>query len=259
MLLIDSHTHLYSEQFQEDQTSMINKAIEAGIQKFFLPNIDSTSLKGMNELVGRFPENCYAMIGLHPCSVKEDFEKELQVVEREISRSKHYIAIGEIGLDLYWDKSFQKEQEFVFRRQIEWAKEQQLPIVIHCREAFDEILSILDEVNDHRLSGVFHCFTGTIEQARHILDYGSFKLGIGGVVTYKNSGLDNVVKELSVDDIILETDAPYLAPSPYRGKRNESSYLIEIAQKVSDLFNITIDELAQRTTTNALSIFTING
>lgn len=255
MQLIDTHTHLYSEQFDNDRDQMIERAIAKGIEKFFLPNIDGSSIEGMNALTNQFPGNCYAMIGLHPCSVDSNYEKELELIEKELSSQNHYVGIGEIGIDLYWEKAFLKEQEIAFRQQILWAKEKELPIAIHCREAFDEILHILDELNDDRLSGIFHCFTGTYDQAQHILNYGNFKLGIGGVVTFKNAGLDKVVQQLSLEDLVLETDAPYLAPSPYRGKRNESSYLIEVAEKVSELKEMPLEEVAEITSNNALSLF----
>ncbi|MFT5666167.1 MAG: TatD DNase family protein [Vicingaceae bacterium] len=254
MHLIDTHTHLYSEKFNEDREERIQDAIDAGVKQFFMPNIDATSIEGMNSLVQRFPKNCFAMMGLHPCSVNENVEQELQLVEQELKTNK-YIAVGEIGMDLYWDKSFQVEQEMAFRKQIEWAKELNLPIDIHCREAFDEILTIMDDLNDDGMKGVFHCFTGSLEQAQHILNYGHFKLGIGGVVTFKNSGLDKVIKKLKLEDLVLETDAPYLAPAPFRGKRNESAYLVNVADKVSDIFEVSVAEVAAQTTKNALQIF----
>jgi TatD DNase family protein len=254
MHLIDTHTHLYSEKFNEDREERIQEAIDAGVKQFFMPNIDATSIEGMNSLVQRFPKNCFAMMGLHPCSVNENVEQELQLVEQELKTNK-YIAVGEIGMDLYWDKSFQVEQEMAFRKQIEWAKELNLPIDIHCREAFDEILTIMDDLNDDGMKGVFHCFTGSLEQAQHILNYGHFKLGIGGVVTFKNSGLDKVIKKLKLEDLVLETDAPYLAPAPFRGKRNESAYLVNVADKVSDIFEVSVAEVAAQTTKNALQIF----
>src|SRR5690606_644127 len=218
---------------------------------------DSNSIAGMKALVEKYPNNCYAMMGLHPCSVGENIEQELALVEKELASNK-YIAVGEIGIDLYWDKSFQQEQEMAFKKQIEWAKKLELPIVIHCREAFDEILTILDEVNDEQLSGIFHCFTGSLEQANHILNYGDFKLGIGGVVTFKNSGLDKVVEQLNLKDLVLETDAPYLAPVPFRGKRNESGYVSRVAEKLAEIFQLPLAKIAQQTTVNALEIFKIN-
>lgn len=257
MSMIDTHTHLYSAQFEEDRDAMIQRAIDEGVDRFFLPNIDSSSIQGMKTLVKKYPENCFSMMGLHPCSVGKNVEQELALVEKELFSNK-YIAVGEIGIDLYWDKSFQKEQEMAFRKQIEWAKTLKLPIVIHCREAFNEILTILDEVNDDQLSGIFHCFTGNLEQANHILGYGNFKLGIGGVVTFKNSGLDSVVEKLELKDLVLETDSPYLAPAPFRGKRNESAYLSRVAEKLAEIFQLPLAKIAEETTANALEIFNIN-
>lgn len=256
-MLIDTHSHLYSEQFDQDREEMIQRALAAGVEKFFLPNIDSTSIKGMKDLVSSYPANCYPMIGLHPCSVNEKVEEELAVVEKELEVGK-YIAVGEIGIDLYWDKSFIKQQEMAFRKQIQWAKAKKLPIVIHCREAFDEILAILDELNDEELFGVFHCFTGNLEQAKHILNYGNFKLGIGGVITFKNAGLDQVIKEVSIENLVLETDSPYLAPAPFRGKRNESAYLGHIAEKLAEIHQLSLREVAEITTKNAKEIFQLN-
>jgi TatD DNase family protein len=254
MHLIDTHTHLYSEKFNDDREERIQAAIKAGVSQFFMPNIDSTSIAGMKDLVQKYPNHCFAMMGLHPCSVGANVEEELELVERELKTGK-FIAVGEIGMDLYWDKSFHKEQEMAFRKQIQWAKQLNLPIDIHCRDAFEEILAIMDEENDENMRGVFHCFTGTLEQARHILNYGGFKLGIGGVVTFKNSGLDKVVKELSLKDLVLETDSPYLAPTPFRGKRNESAYLLNVADKISDIFEVSVARVAEVTTKNALEIF----
>ena len=257
MLFIDTHTHLYAEQFEEDRDAMILRAIEAGITHFFLPNIDRSSIGGMNELVHNYPKRCFPMMGLHPCSVNDQWEEELKWIEKELENKK-YIAVGEIGIDLYWDKTYLEEQQIAFRKQIQWAKEKNLPIVIHCREAFDEILAILDEVNDEHLKGIFHCFTGNLKQAQHILEYGNFKLGIGGVVTFKNAGLDKVLEKLSIHDIVLETDSPYLAPSPHRGKRNESSYLLKIAEKVAEILKLPLKEVKEISSKNALSIIKIH-
>ncbi len=258
MQFIDTHTHLYAEQFEEDRDLIIEKAVEEGVSKFFLPNIDSTSIEGMKSLVAKYPKRCYPMMGLHPCSVNGEVEKELQLVREELAAHK-FLAVGEIGIDLYWDRTFLAEQEWAFRQQINWAKELNLPIVIHCRESFNEILKILDEENDERLRGIFHCFTGNLEQANHILSYQDFKLGIGGVVTFKNAGLDKVVAELSLADLVLETDSPYLAPAPFRGKRNESAYLKRIAEKVAEIQKISLSKVAEQTTANALQIFNIDG
>lgn len=254
MILIDTHTHLYSSQFDEDRTKMIQNCIEKGITQLFLPNIDSESINGMMALVKEFPNNCFAMMGLHPCSVKENYKEELALVEEWLNKLD-FCAIGEIGIDLFWDKSTLAIQQDAFRTQINWAKERNLPFVIHCREAFDEIFEIMDELNDDKMRGIFHCFTGNLEQANHIINYGGFKLGIGGVVTFKNAGLDKVVEQIDLKHLVLETDSPYLAPMPYRGKRNESSYLINIAKKVSEIHQIPLEEVAKITTANSKEVF----
>jgi TatD DNase family protein len=254
MILTDTHTHLYSSQFDEDRTSAINSSIEKGISRLFLPNIDSSSIDGMLALEKEFPNNCFAMMGLHPCSVKENYKEELALAEKWLNK-RIFCAIGEIGIDLYWDKSTLAIQQDAFRAQINWAKERGLPFVIHCRDAFDEIFEIMDELNDDKMRGIFHCFTGNLEQANHIINYKDFKLGIGGVVTFKNAGLDKVVEQIDLKHLVLETDSPYLAPIPYRGKRNESSYLIDIAKKVSEIHQIPLEEVAKITTANSEEVF----
>lgn len=233
---------------------VVNNAIEAGITRMLLPNIDIESIPAMHDLADSFPKNCYPMMGLHPCSVTENWEKDLATVHAWLDQ-RDYCAIGEIGMDLYWDQSTKGFQEQAFRVQIAWAKERQLPVVIHVREAFDETLAIIDELNDERLTGVFHCFTGTLDQAQHIIEYGGFKLGIGGVLTFKNSGVDNVIKEIDLKHLILETDAPYLAPTPKRGKRNESAYLTYIASKLAEIKACSMEDIAQLTTKNAKALF----
>lgn len=253
-IFIDSHTHLYSESFEEDRDDMIKRALDAGVRKMLLPNIDVDSIEGMLDLELRFPENCFPMMGLHPTSVKEDWEAQLKVIEQQLF-SRKFIAIGEIGIDLYWEKTFKDQQIAAFIRQIEWAKQLQIPIVIHARDSFPEIFEILDQHNDDRLKGVFHCFTGTIEDAKKIQGYGGFLFGIGGVVTFKKSGLDEVVRQLPLNELILETDSPYLSPSPNRGKRNESAYIPFIADKLSDIFEVSIEEIAKATTENAEKLF----
>ena len=252
-MFIDTHTHLYSEEFNEDRTAIINKAISNSVTRLYLPNIDSNSIDGMLQLEKEFPDNCFAMMGLHPCSVKENYLEELIIVKKWLDKRK-FIAIGEIGIDLYWDKTFITEQEIAFKKQIDWALEYNYSIVIHCRNAFDEIFTILQSYSKLP-KGIFHCFSGDVEQAQKILALKNFKLGIGGVVTFKNSGLDKVVETISIEDIILETDSPYLAPMPYRGKRNESSYIPLIAKKVAELKNISIEEVENVTTNNANFIF----
>ena len=252
-MFIDTHTHLYSEEFNEDRTAAINTAINNSVTKLYLPNIDSNSIDGMLQLEKEFPDNCFAMMGLHPCSVKENYLDELTIVKKWLDKRK-FIALGEIGIDLYWDKTFITEQEIAFKKQIDWALEYNYSIVIHCRNAFDEIFTILQSYSKLP-KGIFHCFSGDVEQAQKILALKNFKLGIGGVVTFKNSGLDKVVETISIEDIVLETDSPYLAPMPYRGKRNESSYIPLIAKKVAELKNISIEEVENVTTNNANFIF----
>lgn len=254
MILTDTHTHLYSEQFKDDIDVVLKNCFEKGITRLFLPNINSASIGGMLKLESGFPNNCFPMMGLHPTSVDENYQTELATMKEWLDQ-RDFCAIGEIGIDLYWDKSFITQQQDAFRTQINWAKERNLPFVIHCRDAFDEIFEILDELNDDKMRGIFHCFTGNIEQANHIINYGGFKIGIGGVVTFKNSGLDKVVEQIDVKHLVLETDAPYLAPTPYRGKRNESTYLLGIAEKVADIYKLSIEDVATITTANSKEVF----
>jgi TatD DNase family protein len=252
-MFIDTHTHLYSEEFNADRNDAIKTAISKSVSKFYLPNVDSKSISVMLQLEEEYPEHCFPMMGLHPCSVNETYLQELAVVKQWLDK-RRFAAIGEIGIDLYWDKTFIKEQEIAFKQQIDWALQFNYTIVIHCRNAFDEIFSILSSYKKLP-NGIFHCFSGNLEQAQQILSLGNFKLGIGGVVTFKNSGLDKIVEQLNLNDLVLETDAPYLAPMPYRGKRNESAHITLIAQKIAEIKNITIEEVAQITSKNALDIF----
>lgn len=231
----------------------MQRCLDNQVQRLFLPNVDSESISMVSELVSEYPEHCFAMLGLHPCDVKENYKTELGLIRQAIAKNKIY-AIGEIGIDLYWDKTTLTMQEETFREQISWAKELNLPIVIHCREAFDEVYELLLSEKDEKLRGIFHCFTGTKQQADLIIDLG-FYLGIGGVVTYKNSGLDKVVQQLDLKNIVLETDSPYLTPVPFRGKPNESSFLTYIAQKVADIKEISIEIVADITTENSKNIF----
>lgn len=256
-VLTDTHTHIYYHHGTPALDEQIQRCLANNVQRLFLPNVDQDSVKKVFDTVADYPEVCYPMLGLHPCHVGSDVERELDVISQAISTHQAEIyAIGEIGIDLYWDKSTLPYQQRAFRTQIDWAKEIGLPIVIHCREAFDEIFSIMDEVNDDKLFGIFHCFTGDIEQAEHAINLG-FKLGIGGVVTYKNGGLDKVVEQIDLQHIVLETDAPYLSPVPYRGKKNESSYLLHIAQKIADLHDVPLEVVASTTTKNSKEIFGI--
>lgn len=254
MILTDTHTHLYSEQFDEDRTATVQRAIDNGVIRLFLPNIDSSSIEGMLALQQQFPNHCFAMMGLHPTSVKHNYLEELSIIENHLSKEK-ICAIGEIGIDLFWDKTYLKQQQDAFRIQINWAKKRKLPFVIHCRDSFNEIFEIIDELNDETMRGIFHCFTGNLQQANHIINYGEFKLGIGGVVTFKNSGLENVLKQVDIKHLVLETDSPYLTPVPYRGKRNESSYLLTIVEKLSDIYELPTQKIAEITTQNSVEVF----
>ena len=255
MNFIDTHTHLFASEFNDDIDIVVKNAIDSGVSKMLLPNIDSTTTKKMLQLCDRYPNNCHPMIGLHPCSIKKDnFEKEISHVEQMLSQNK-FIAVGEIGLDLYWDKSTLDLQKIAFESQIELAKKYKLPIAIHVRDSFDEAIEIVERLNDYNLSGVFHCFTGNLEEAQRIINLKNFYLGIGGVVTFKNGGINKIINQVSLDRIILETDSPYLSPTPFRGTRNESKYLLNIAHKMAELYNIDIEDIAKKTTKNAIDLF----
>lgn len=253
-MFIDTHTHLYSEQFNEDLTDMIRRAIAAGVERMYMPNIDLNSIEGMHALEAQFPGHCFSMMGLHPCSVDANWELVLAKMKLLLEK-RPYVAVGEIGIDLYWDKTFVEEQKEAFRTQINWAKEFQLPIVIHARDSFPEIYEVLDRENDDRLKGIFHCFTGNEQDVRHILGYGGFSFGIGGVITYKKSDLPETLKHIPLEKLVLETDAPYLPPVPYRGKRNESAYVIHTAEKIAEILELPLSKLEEITTRNALELF----
>lgn len=255
MIVTDTHTHLYSEAFDKDRNEVIQKAIKNGIKRFFIPAIDSSYTKSMLKLEKEFPENMFLMMGLHPTHVKDNYNEELEHVEQMLSQRK-FVAIGEIGIDLYWDKSTLKIQKKAFVRQIQLAKKHKLPIVIHCRESFNEIFEILEAEKDDNLFGVFHCFTGTLEQAYQAISY-NMKLGIGGVVTFKNGKIDKFLNQIDLKHIVLETDSPYLAPAPYRGKRNESSYIINVLNKMSEVYNVPVKKIAEITTANSKEIFKV--
>ena len=253
MELMDTHTHLYVEAFDEDQSLVIERAQAVGVQRFFIPAIDSTYIERMYALEAAYPDQIHLMAGLHPTHVKENYKEELKLVEAQLKQRK-FCAIGEIGIDLYWDKEFIKEQQDAFSQQIAWAKTYSLPIVIHCRAAFDEVFEVLEQYRGEDLFGIFHCFTGTLEEAKRAIDL-NFKLGIGGVVTFKNGKIDQFLNQISLESIVLETDAPYLAPAPHRGKRNESSYLTLIAEKVAQCYGVSVDFIAEKTSENARAIF----
>lgn len=253
MGIIETHAHIYSGQFSEDRDRMILQAFEEGIDQILMPNVDVDSIDKMLEVEAAYPQKCIAMMGLHPCSVKADFEKQLTVMEEWLDK-RDFIAIGEIGMDLHWDLEFVEEQKEAFKIQVQWAKNRQLPIAIHARKANQELLEILEKEGTDDLNGVFHCFSGTIEEGQRVKDLG-FYLGIGGVVTFKNGGLDKVIKELGFENIVLETDCPYLAPVPYRGKRNEVAYIQQVAEKIAHIFELSYEEVVDETTENAKKLF----
>ncbi|MDT0605735.1 TatD family hydrolase [Croceitalea rosinachiae] len=255
MIITDTHTHLYSEAFDEDRNEVISKAIDLGIERFFIPAIDSTYTRSMYDLEENFPENIFLMMGLHPTHVKENYFEELKHVKEQLATRKFY-AIGEIGIDLYWDKSFLKQQQEAFVYQIQLAKKYKLPIVIHCRDAFDEIFEILKQEKSDDLFGIFHCFTGTLEQAQLAISY-QMKLGIGGVATFKNGKIDQFLSQIDLKHLVLETDSPYLAPVPYRGKRNESAYIIKVLERLESIYSMDTTLIAEITTENSKQVFGI--
>jgi TatD DNase family protein len=252
-MLIDTHCHLYLEEFEKDIHEVVDNAQKKGVQHFFLPAINSETTDSMLQLEENFSDSCHAMMGLHPCYVKENYKDELSNVEAWLKKRK-FAAIGECGLDFYWDKSFVKEQYIVLEKQIEWALEYQVPIILHTRNATQETIDVIKKYKTANLKGIFHCFGGSLEEAKQIIDL-DFYLGIGGVVTYKNAGLDKVLKELDLKNIVLETDAPYLTPVPFRGKRNESMHLKIIAEKIAEIMNCSYEEVERATTNNAQNIF----
>jgi TatD DNase family protein len=252
-MMIDTHTHLYDEDTIELQDEHIKRAIEAGVEKMYMPNCDSTTIEGMMQIATRFPHNCYPMMGLHPCYVKENYKAELSVVQEQLNKNK-FSAVGEVGLDFYWDRTFASEQKAAFEQQIDWALRYQLPVIIHSRSSTKECIDIVKRKQKGDLITVFHCYSGTVSEAHEIVALGGY-LGIGGVVTYKKTNLPEILLSVSLDNIVLETDAPYLAPIPYRGKRNESTYLPLIAQKIADVYEVSIDVVIEKTSGNAQKIF----
>lgn len=250
---IDTHAHLYLNTFKEDRVEVIKEAQLKGVSRILMPNIDHTTIEDMLSLESAYPGTCYAMMGLHPCSVDAEFEKSLQLVEKWLS-SRKFLAVGEIGIDLYWDKTFFEEQKEAFRIQTELAKKHLLPIVIHCRDSFEETISLVESLNDENLTGVFHCFTGSLKDAKRVIGQG-FYLGVGGVSTFKNGGLDKVIPHLDLDHLILETDSPYLAPVPFRGKRNQPSYIPVIGARVAELTGQPLEKVAEITSKNAENLF----
>jgi TatD DNase family protein len=254
--MIETHSHIYSEDFDADRAETVQRAKEAGVQHIILPNCDSSTLAPMLALKAEYPGYCHAAIGLHPTSVKEDYLDELALVKSELKR-RNYLAVGEIGIDLYWDKTFLNEQTKAFQQQLNWALEYKLPVIIHVRDSFRETMQILEQYKNKGLTGVFHSFTGTIEEAKEIIAFGGFKLGINGIVTFKNSGLAAVVKQIELEHILLETDSPYLTPAPHRGKRNESAYVSLVCKKLAEVYNCSTEQIDNQTTQNALSLFGI--
>ena len=253
MTFIDTHSHIYLTDFDEDREAVLERADKAGITKILMPAIDSSTHGSMLKMEEQFPQKCASMMGLHPCSVLENYDVELSITE-EFFLKKKFVAVGETGLDFYWDLTYKQQQYDAFQRQIDWALKYDIPVVIHSRNSIDECVEMIEKNQDGKLKGVFHCFSGTLEQARRVIDLG-FYLGIGGVVTFKNAGLDKVLNELGLDNIILETDAPYLAPVPYRGKRNEPAYLEYVVDKLASIKGKTAEEIAAITTMNAQELF----
>jgi TatD DNase family protein len=254
--MIDTHSHIYSEEFDADRNEVIQRAKDAGVKNIILPNVDSESLPRMLAVEAEYHNYCHAAIGLHPTSVKQNYKKELEIVHSELKRRK-YIAIGEIGIDLYWDKTYYNEQIEAFQQQIEWALEYDLPIIIHVRDSYKETMKALEPFRGSKLCGVFHSFTGNIIEALDIINFGGFKLGINGIITFKNSGLPETIKDIDIKNIILETDAPYLTPVPYRGKRNESAYVQYVCLQLSKIYNISVLEVDKITSNNASNLFNI--
>jgi TatD DNase family protein len=252
--LTDTHAHLYLKAFRNDIGEVIARAVGSGVKRIFLPNLDLTTVQEMNFLCERYEGTCFPMIGLHPTSVEKNYMDQLSALEKELDNDT-YIAVGETGIDLYWDQTYHEEQRIAFRTQLTWAKERDLPVVIHARESFDEIFEVMDQEYTPDLKGVFHSFTGNAEQAEKILSYG-FYIGINGIVTFKNSGLEKIVREIPLEKLLLETDAPFLAPTPFRGRRNESAYVFAVAKKIAEIKEQEPEEVANITTENALRLFT---
>ena len=256
--MIDTHSHIFEPDFADDLPEVIARAKEIGVEKIFMPNIDDTSVDAMLGVCRQYPGYCFPMLGFHPTSVDADAMPKVKEMKKRLTEGHPYIAIGEVGLDLYWDKTYIKEQQMVLEEQIQWALEWELPLVIHCREAFPELFDVLKPYKETKLTGVFHCFTGTVNEAMELLDYSRFMVGINGVVTFKKSTLPEALKVLPLDRLVLETDSPYLAPVPFRGKRNESSYVKRVAVKLAELYGVEIGEVERQTTANALKVFKIS-
>lgn len=257
MIFTDTHTHIYSEEFAQDRDAMMQRAFDAGVTRLFVPSIDSAYTPKMYAMQAQYPDNVFLMMGLHPTHVKENYEEELAFVAKELAdASRKFYAVGEIGIDLFWDKTFLSQQQDAFKRQIQLAKQYKLPINIHCRDAFTETFEVLESEKGEGLYGIFHCFTGNLEQAQTAIGYG-MKLGIGGVATFKNGKIDQFLNDIDISNIVLETDSPYLAPVPYRGKRNESAYVPLVAQKLAEIYGLPLSEIARITTQNAMDVYGI--
>ena len=255
-MLIDTHTHIFLEDFKDDIDEVLKRAIKNDVQLCFLPNIDTDSIDDLHSVCKKYPNICFPMMGLHPCSVKGDYKIQLKQIEGFLNNQKYY-GVGETGIDLYWDKSYYKEQVISLETHIIWAKSLNLPIILHCRDSFNEVFDVISKLQDGTLTGVFHCFTGSVEDAKKVIDVG-FLMGIGGVATFKNAGLDKSLKHISLEHLVLETDAPYLTPTPYRGKRNEPSHIKYIVEKLKDIYGLSELEIAERTTKNAKLLFKLN-
>lgn len=253
MIFTDTHTHLNSEQFDEDRNEMIQRALNAGVKRLFVPSVDSEYTQSMFDVAEAFPENIHLMMGVHPTHIKENYLDELKIAREWLETGK-FVAVGEIGIDLYWDDTYITQQKEAFQTQVQWAKELGLPINIHCRNAFEEVFEILEKEKSDKLFGIFHCFTGTLEDAKRAIGY-NLKLGIGGVATFKNGKIDKFLAEIPLENIVLETDAPYLAPTPFRGKRNESMYTVNVAEKLATIYNKSLTEIAEITTQNSKKVF----
>lgn len=256
--MIDTHSHIFEPDFADDLPEVIARAKEVGVEKIFMPNIDDTSVDAMLGVCSQYPGYCFPMLGFHPTSVDADAMPKVKEMKKRLTEGHPYIAIGEVGLDLYWDKTYIKEQQMVLEEQIQWALEWELPLVIHCREAFPELFDVLKPYKETKLTGVFHSFTGTVNEAMELLDYSRFMVGINGVVTFKKNTLPEALKVLPLERLVLETDSPYLAPVPFRGKRNESSYVKRVAVKLAELYGVEIGEVERQTTANALKVFKIS-
>jgi TatD DNase family protein len=254
MQLTDTHTHLFADEFDTDRPDIIRRALENKVTKCFLPNIDCSGIGAMLKVCDEYPETCLPMIGLHPCSVDLNYERQLEEIHGWFGKRKFW-GVGETGIDLFHDVTYAELQKKAFRVQVQWAKDMSLPIIIHCRNSFNEVMEIVEQMYDESLKGIFHCFTGSQEEAKRVMELNTFKMGIGGVVTYKNSALPQVLKEVPLPYLVLETDSPYLPPVPYRGKRNESSYIKWVAEKLAEIYQLPLEEVANRTTENARIIF----